>query len=78
MTKYTYDPFWGEHPELLTHEAVAYCEGYEDGYSEGLEYLGSIKALEKENEQLRNLLLANVRVIKAEIKREMAEALADD
>lgn len=74
-TKLSYNPFWEEpeYQESMTDLQKMYCCGYEDGYGEGSEYKARLEVLEQQNESLRGLLAANVRVIKAEIKKELEE-----
>lgn len=67
---FKYNPFY-EELEGMSDIDLAYHEGYDAGYAEGSKYLCTLTELEKENEALRNLLGANVRVMKAEIRKEI-------
>lgn len=67
-----YNPFWEEKdyddkPDWWKW----YHLGYDDGYASHEFPVSEYQRLQKENEQLRDLLSANVRVMKAEIKKEM-------
>lgn len=74
-TKLSYSPFWEEpeHQERMTDLEKMYCCGYEDGYGSGSEYRDRLENLEQENEALRALCAANVRVIKEELRKELSE-----
>jgi hypothetical protein len=67
-----YKPFWEEREELSDLEKM-YHVGYEDGYDEGSEDRERLKTLEQENESLRGLLGANIRVIREEIKKQIRD-----
>lgn len=77
MTDFRYNPFWDypEHQEYMSKEELIYCEGYSDGYAKGYtkgsDHRDSLENLERYNSQLENLLSANVRVMKAEIFKEL-------
>lgn len=66
-----YYPLWEEHKDEPDWWKW-YHLGYDEGYGEGSEYKDKIETLEQENEALRGLLAANVRV-KEEIRKEMVE-----
>lgn len=74
--EFRFDPFWDdpEHQAYLSNEELIYCEGYSDGYAVGSDYRGRLEDLERYNSQLENLLSANVRVMKAEILKELKES----
>jgi hypothetical protein len=70
-----YNPFWEEH-DVPDHEAWYYCgheDGYEVGFQEGRNTEETVQKLSREVETLKELLSANVRVMKAEIKKELEE-----
>lgn len=72
-----FNPFWDDplHYEHMSNKERLYHCGYQDGYDAGSEYAETLKELKQENESLRSLIGANVRVLKAEIKRELEEEI---
>lgn len=79
-TKLEYNPFWEEkeHQEYMTDLQKMYCCGYDAGYSSGTDYLecnrDTLKVLEQENESLRGLLGANIRVNEEEVNKAIEDA----
>lgn len=75
--KLIYNPFWDDvdykKEHSLSDKEKLYHIGYEDGYGEGSEYRERLEKLEEENEALRALCAANVRVIKEELRKELEE-----
>jgi hypothetical protein len=67
-----YDPWWEERENITEHEAF-YFLGFEDGREDASQHLRDEerKKYELRIEQLENLISANVRTIKAELKAEM-------
>ncbi len=73
-SQYTWDTLADDYNPLL----IKYCgEDMQDAYDEGCQWYEFNSNLEKENEALRQLIAANVRVIKAEIIKELAEENKD-
>lgn len=74
IIKYEHDPWWEENEDLSPKEyffEYGYAEGYSEGYKKGVEEREKSDLLEKKIGQLESLLSANVRVIKAELKKEL-------
>jgi hypothetical protein len=69
--KLNYNPFWEEHLENMSEKEQLYHQGYDDGYSVGAKYHDKLENLKQENDALRALCAANVRVIKEELKKEL-------
>lgn len=68
----TYNPLWEEpHYKDEPDWWKWYHLGHQDGYIEGSSYRDKLDNLEQENESLRGLLTANVRVIKEELRKEL-------
>lgn len=62
---------WDENPDL----EAAMDEEWIRGYESGLEDKVRLAVLRSENEKLRELLAANVRVIKKELRKELSEEI---
>ncbi len=72
-----YNPFWEEpeHHRFQEEHWFWYHLGYDDGYAKGTDYgtrtQEEFDKLTQENEALRQLIGANVRVMKDELRKEM-------
>jgi len=66
-----WDPWWEERETPPPEHEAFYFIGYEDGLAEGLGDGESKEKLKRRISQLEDLLSANVRVIKEELKKEL-------
>ena len=68
-----YDHWWQEREDMPEHEQwwhLGHEDGYQDGYDAGFGDIKKQKNLEGQIDSLKELLAANVRVIRADLEKE--------